>query len=178
MTVDFPAGRSGHRPILIVHDIRSAYNVGAILRTADAIGGATVICCGITPHPRVAGDTRSPVVVDSNTRAIAKTALGAEQAMPIEYERSVTDAVARARAAGATVLALEQDESAGGLFEFEADPRTAYALLIGSEVDGIGGELLALADHVLELPQRGAKESLNVSVAAGIALYHLFGNFQ
>ena len=177
MTAARPRGPE-HRPTIILHDVRSAYNVGAIMRTADAIGGATLICCGITPHPRVAGDARSPVAIDSNTRAIAKTALGAELEIPIEYERDVKDAIAHARAAGATVLALEQDEHATGLFEFAADPQIEYALLIGSEVKGIDGELLALADHVLELPQRGAKESLNVSVAAGGALYRLFARIH
>jgi tRNA G18 (ribose-2'-O)-methylase SpoU len=159
---------------VILNDIRSAYNVGSILRTADAVGDIDVVCCGITPHPAVPGDPRSPVVIDANTRAIAKTALGAQQAVPIGYERDPLSAVATARRAGQTIVALELSPGAGDLFAFSPDARSNYALLLGGEVDGLSPDQLATADHVLQIPQRGVKESLNVAVAAGVAMYHLF----
>ncbi len=160
---------------VILNDIRSAYNVGSILRTADAVGGVDVVCCGITPHPAMPGDTRSPVVIDANTRAIAKTALGAQDAVRIGYVGDPREAIATARRAGKVVIALERTPEAEDLSAFSPNAGVEFALLLGGEVDGLPAELRATADRVLQIPQRGVKESLNVSVAAGIAMYHLFG---
>ncbi|MFY9264008.1 MAG: TrmH family RNA methyltransferase [Solirubrobacterales bacterium] len=162
-------------PITVVLDnIRSAYNVGAIMRTLDAVGGGEIICCGITPYPELPGDDRSPVVRSANTRSIVKTALGAQEALTVTHERSALAAIDRLRAARAvTVLAVERSDASVDLFEFESPAEKPLALVFGSEVGGIDPDTLAACDAVLEIPQFGVKNSLNVSVAAGIALYAL-----
>jgi 23S rRNA (guanosine2251-2'-O)-methyltransferase len=157
---------------VILEDIRSTYNVGAIMRTLDAVGGDTVVCCGITPYPDLGeGDDRSPVVISSNTKAIAKTALGAERSLALSHFESAPAAIGRL-AHGTTIVALEQAESSIELFDYKR-PAGDLALILGSETEGVSSEALALCDALLEIPQYGTKESLNVSVAAGIALYHL-----
>jgi 23S rRNA (guanosine2251-2'-O)-methyltransferase len=156
---------------VILDNIRSTYNVGAIMRTLDAAGGGSIVCCGITPYPQLAGDTRSPVVQNSNTRAIAKTALGAEEHLEISFRESAVEAVTAAREAGAVAIALEQSPAALNIFEFECPADAEIALVLGGEVDGIEPEVMRICDEIVEIPQFGSKESLNVSVAAGVALY-------
>lgn len=161
---------------VILFNIRSTYNVGAIMRTLDAVGGGEVICCGITPYPEIEGDTRSPVVRSANTKAIAKTALGAERTLLVSHERNVADAIERLRGDGFAVYALEQSEGSPNIFTAEYDLERPRALVLGSEVEGLPPSILSVCDAVLEIPQYGSKESLNVSVAAGIALYQLRGD--
>lgn len=159
---------------VVLDDIRSAYNVGAIMRTLDAVGGGEIVCCGITPYPDLgSGDDRSPVVKSSNTKAIAKTALGAERELRVEQSPSAAAAIDRARGeCERPVIGLEQADGAVDVFAFEP-PRVGFVLVVGAEVSGLAPSTLALCDSVVEIPQRGTKESLNVSVAAGIALYAL-----
>jgi 23S rRNA (guanosine2251-2'-O)-methyltransferase len=156
---------------VVLNDIRSAGNVGAILRTADACGVETVYICGYTPYPSQPGDTRPPHVADSNTRAIAKTALGAEQTIRIQRYEYLTEVITALRHNHYEIAGLEQAESSSDLFDFH--PTGPLALILGNEVDGIAPDTLAGCDHILELPMIGHKESLNVATAAGIALYHL-----
>jgi 23S rRNA (guanosine2251-2'-O)-methyltransferase len=156
---------------LILADIRSAQNVGAILRTADACGIEHVYACGYTPYPAIDRDDRPPHVADANTRAIAKTALGAQSTMPITHTSDTRSAVLAARAAGYKVIVLEQSETSLNLYQYA--PISNMALLLGNEVTGVSAEIMDLADTVLELPMIGQKESLNVAVAAGIAMYQL-----
>lgn len=159
---------------LILDNVRSTHNVGAVLRTADATGVTKVVCCGITPYPRLADDPRDPVVSGRHTREIAKTALGAERAVKIEHQSATTDAIAAARAFGCTVYALEQADGAANLLRFEPPSAAGrIALVIGNEPSGVSNEALKACDEVLEIPQRGSKESLNVAVAAGIAMYRI-----
>lgn len=158
---------------VILHDVRSAYNVGAIMRTLDAVGGDRVICCGITPYPELPGDTRSPVVRTANTKSIAKTALGAERSLAVSHTANAAEAILRLRNDGFAVYALEQAPGAVDIFDFTPHPDRPRALLLGAEVEGLPTSLTAACDAVLEIPQYGSKESLNVSVAAGIALYRL-----
>ncbi len=157
----------------ILHNIRSTYNVGAIMRTLDAVGGAEIVCCGITPYPELPSDTRSPVVRTANTKSIAKTALGAETALRVSHEADAAAAVRDLRDRGFAVYALEQSDGAIDIFTAEIDNARPRALLLGAEVDGLPRNLLELCDAVFEIPQHGTKESLNVAVAAGIALYRL-----
>ncbi|MBI4898556.1 MAG: TrmH family RNA methyltransferase [Actinobacteria bacterium] len=157
----------------ILHNVRSTYNVGAIMRTLDAVGGVEIVCCGITPYPELENDTRSPVVRTSNTKAIAKTALGAEQTLRVSHEADSATAIDRLRDQGYAVYALEQTDDAEDIFTAEIDAERPRALLLGGEVDGLSQSLLELCDAVFEIPQYGTKESLNVSVAAGIAMYRL-----
>lgn len=157
---------------LLVHNIRSTHNVGSILRTADGFGVSSVVCSGYTPYPRLPGDDRLPHVVDKLTRQIHKTALGAESTVPIEYLADVRTWLEENRlGTGIPVYALEQATGSRSLRDFH--PESDFALLLGEEVHGIAPDLLEWCDEILEIPMSGHKESFNVSVAAGIALYAL-----
>ncbi len=157
---------------LILHNLRSSHNVGAILRTADAVGVAHVIAVGTTPYPELQNDTRPPHVRSSNTKAIAKSALGAEQSVRVSYQANIKKSLSDLKKAGFTVLALEQAPGSYDLSSYRRSKGKA-ALVVGPEVTGIEPDILALCDVILEIPMHGQKESLNVAVAAGIALYQL-----
>jgi len=156
---------------LILSDIRSSHNVGAILRTADACRVELVYACGYTPYPAQGTGVRPAHVADANHKAIAKTALGAEKSVRVLHCPTTSEAVIEARSDGFKIIMLEQSESSLSLFEFR--PSTKIALVVGNEVTGLSPDLLSAADHVLELPMLGSKESLNVAVASGIAMYQL-----
>lgn len=153
-----------HSHFLVLADLRSAYNVGAILRTADAVGINTVFICGNTPCPI---DRFGRIV-----REIEKTALGAQNSVAWEYVQDARQCIETLKRANITVLALEQDSHSIDYREYEPDGDTA--LVLGSETDGVSPDVIAACDGCIEIPMRGKKESLNVSVAAGIAMYALF----
>ena len=160
---------------LILADIRSTLNVGAILRTADATGVELVYACGYTPYPHVDSDERPAHVSDANHRAIAKTALGAEESVPVRQLPHTVTALREARADGFQIIVLEQAERSLNLYHYRVEG--PVALVLGNEVTGVDSDIIDAADAVLELPMIGQKESLNVSVTAGIALYQLrFGS--
>lgn len=147
---------------LILHDIRSAYNVGAMFRTADGAGVSKIYLSGYTATP-----------IDRFGRAqgeIQKTSLGASDIMPWEHVDSLIDLITRLQAAGTTVVAVEQADRSIPLRDLQTPAEVAYVM--GNEIEGVPQEALELADVVVELPMCGEKESLNVSVAAGIVLYH------
>jgi 23S rRNA (guanosine2251-2'-O)-methyltransferase len=156
---------------LILENLRSAHNVGAILRTCDAVGVTRVFACGTTPYPRVQNDDRDPVVINRNTREIAKTALGAETSVSVEHFDDTASAMAAAKAQNCAIYALEQAPSSQNIFEFA--PVSPAALIVGNEPNGVDANTLAACDAIIEIPQRGSKESLNVAVATGIAMYQL-----
>jgi tRNA G18 (ribose-2'-O)-methylase SpoU len=160
-----------HSIRLILSDIRSAGNVGAILRTADAAGVELVYACGYTPYPRVAQDERPPHIAIRNTRAIAKTALGAEVLVPILHYPDSGSAIAEARSSGFSIIIIEQSEKSLNLYRYK--PAGPIALILGNEITGVLPPTLAQADTILELPMMGQKESLNVASAAAIAMYQL-----
>ena len=155
--------------VVLVHNIRSAHNVGSIFRTADGLGVAQIILSGYTPYPAVAGDSRLPHIRDKITRDIHKTALGAEETVPFR----VADAppLAELKRAGYRIVALEQHAKSQPLQHYE--PPKKLALLLGEEVSGITEDLLEQCDDIVEIPMQGQKESFNVSVAAAIVLYQL-----
>lgn len=155
--------------ILIAHNIRSAHNVGAIFRTAEGFGIEQLILSGYTPYPITDNDARLPHLAAKLTAQIHKTALGAETMVSFSYQ-AVPD-FASLKAAGYTIAGLEQDARAVPLPDYT--PPEKIALLLGEEVDGIDPALRDTCDVLLEIPMRGQKESFNVSVAAGIALYGL-----
>lgn len=155
---------------VIAHNIRSTHNVGSLFRTADSFAVEKIIFSGYTPYPRVKNDSRLPHVYRKMDTVIAKTALGAEKTVPFAQEEA-TDAIHRLKQSGYRIVALEQVAGSIPLIEYE--PPENIVLIIGEEVEGINETLLSLADDVIEIPMFGAKESLNVSVATGIALYHL-----
>lgn len=156
---------------LLLDNIRSLHNVGSILRTADAVGVQSVICCGFTPYPRVKDDPRPEFEIRKTTTAIAKTALGAEASVPCSHFESVLDAIINYREQGYQIAALEQAINSVNLFEFRHEK--PLLLMLGQEVAGHDQAILDEADVILEIPMVGQKESLNVSVAAGVALYQL-----
>ena len=156
---------------LILADLRSAGNVGSILRTADACGVALVYACGTTPYPATKHDPRPAHVASSNHRAIAKTALGAHITVPVLHKPDTLSAILEARNNGFVISVIEQSEKALNLFHYH--PVGPMALVLGAEVTGVESAALKTADVILELPMLGRKESLNVSVAAAIALYQL-----
>ncbi len=147
-----------HPLVVVAHDIRSAHNVGAIFRTADSAGLAGVVLTGFTATPE--------------HRGVAKTALGAQDAVRWRHVADVQEALADLRGRGYTVAALERTPQAVAPASV---PASAFplALVLGNEVHGVAPDLLAGADLVVGLPQYGVKASLNVSVAFGIAAYGL-----
>ncbi|HEX7260044.1 MAG TPA: TrmH family RNA methyltransferase [Candidatus Saccharimonadia bacterium] len=156
---------------LILDNLRSAYNIGAILRTCDAAGVHQVFACGTTPYPKLKNDSRDPVISGRNTREIAKTALGAEKTVMVEHFNDTASAINYCRAHKWTLIGLEQSSESKNLFEYS--PPQNIALIVGNEVEGLNAEALGACDIIAEIPQRGTKESLNVSVATGVALYTL-----
>lgn len=145
---------------VLLDNLRSAHNVGSIFRTADAAGIAHLYLCGITPTP--------------DQPKVAKTALGAELRVPWSQTWNAVDLINEEKARGAQIWALEGGPNAQPLFAQTLAPAAAPTILIlGNEVSGVDPNLLALCHQVVYLPMLGQKESLNVSVAFGIAAYYL-----
>jgi tRNA G18 (ribose-2'-O)-methylase SpoU len=157
--------KSPSAPFLILHNVRSALNVGAIFRTADAVGVAKIFLTGYTPTPLDR--------FGMPDKSIQKTALGAERAVAWEQYKKITQAIRRLKKEGVLIVALEQMPGAMDYKKFKS--REPFALLLGNEVRGVSKSLLEKCDAVIEIPMRGKKESLNISVAAGIALFRLLG---
>lgn len=157
--------------IVLLDNIRSAYNVGSILRTADAVGVQMVTCAGYTPYPHIEDDPRPRFEAERTTALIAKTALGAENTIPCLHFNKTTDAITHFRGLGYQIVALEQADRSTDLFNFT--PKFPLVLTLSREVEGHDQQLLGLMDEIVEIPMVGKKESLNVSVAAGVALYQL-----
>lgn len=143
---------------VVLDDVRSLYNVGSVFRSCDAFRVETVWLCGITaapPHPE-----------------IHKTALGAEDSVSWRHFTSALDAVNELHARGVTVLAVEQCEGSTMLDRFVPERGRSYAVVLGNEVKGVHQDVVDACDGCLEIPQFGTKHSLNVSVTAGIVVWH------
>jgi len=156
--------RNGGDFIAVLHNIRSLHNVGSIFRTADGAGVRKIYLCGITPSP-----------VDSFGKPVPqliKTSLGAEKSVEWEKAVSISRTIKKLKAGGYKIIAVEQSKKSIPYFKFSAAPRK-ICLVVGNEVNGLPDSVLKLADKILEIPMLGKKESLNVSVAFGIAAYHL-----
>ena len=147
---------------VILHNIRSHYNVGAIFRTSDGAGVSKIYLSGYTPAPE---DRFGREVAE-----ISKTALGAEKFVAWEKVGDTLIIVRKLKAEGVKVVAVEQSENSIMLNDFLVPEKVAY--IFGSETEGVPSEVLAEVDTILELPMLGHKESLNVSVTAGIVLYY------
>jgi tRNA G18 (ribose-2'-O)-methylase SpoU len=156
--------------VVIAHNIRSTHNVGSIFRTCDGFGVEKLILTGYTPYPAIKNDQRLPHLRDKLTAQIAKTALGAQDTVPFLQTTDPTSIINSYRQNGYLIMALEQTPKAILLPDYKSKT-DKIMLILGEEVHGIPPELLQLCDVAIEIPMHGHKESFNVSVAAGIALY-------
>lgn len=157
---------------LIVDNVRSTHNVGSLLRTCDGLGVSVVYLCGITPYPKGGqSDIRLPHIAERTHKDIHKTALGAEVYQKWLYKNDITELIEDLKQNGWTVVALEQTKRSKNINTYKPNSKTA--LIVGPEVTGISKSVVDLCDKALEIPMRGKKESLNVAVAAAIALYLL-----
>lgn len=156
--------------VLIVHNIRSAHNVGSILRTADGFGVKHVFITGYSPYPASARDKRLPHISNKINDQIHKTALGAEKYVDWEYEENPMKIIKKLKTSGFKIAGLEQNSKSIDLTKFS--PPQKLAILLGEEVDGINSGLINSMDFLIEIPMKGEKESFNVSIATAIALYH------
>lgn len=153
--------------VIIIHNIRSTHNVGSIFRTSEGFGVSKIILSGYTPYPKMPKDSRLPHISNKLTAQIHKTALGAETIVPFEYQE--TPDFTTLRTEGYRIVGLEQDKRSIMLPDY--NPTEKITLLLGEEVEGLTDELRRKCDDLIEIPMQGKKESFNVSVAAGIALY-------
>lgn len=145
---------------VLLHDIRSTHNVGSIFRTSDALGVTKIYLSGYTPTP-----------TDKFGRArkdIAKVSLGAEKSIPWEYVDSPEDLIRKLKKSGSEIVAVEQSEKSVDYKKVKIKKPVLF--VVGNEVEGMNEKMLSLCDVVAEIPMEGEKESLNVSVAYGIAL--------
>lgn len=159
--------------ILILDNIRSAHNVGALFRTADGAGVEELYLVGITPRPG-----KGELYLTDAEKTLKKTALGAEQTLAWKYAKTLPPLLKRLKQAGYVIVALEQSEGSMDYRAWRAPQDKQVAFIVGNEVEGVALKTLTLCDEVIELPMRGTKNSLNVAVAAGIALYHLSSTME
>ena len=148
---------------LVLHNARSVHNVGSIFRTADAAGASKIFLTGFTPIP-----------IDRFGRPrkdFAKTALGAEKNVAWEHRKSLPPLVVELRERGVQIIALEQAKSSVDYKKIK--PKFPFALVLGNEVSGISKNILKKCDKLCEIPMHGEKESLNISVTLGIALFRI-----
>lgn len=148
---------------VILDNIRSAHNVGSIFRTADGAGVEKIYLVGTTPSPCDRFGREVP--------EIKKTSLGATEFVEWEWitDEAVPALTDTLTQTGFYIVAVEQHKNAVSLYDFTAPEKVCY--IFGNEVNGVGKDLLASADQIVEIPMRGSKESLNVSVTAGILLF-------
>lgn len=152
---------------LILNDIRSAYNVGAIFRTADGAGVSKIYLSGYTPIP----SEESKMHKTQADRMIEKTALGAEKNIAWEKCADLESLLERLHSEKIKIVALEKTEKSTDINNFKLS--SPAALILGNEVEGVPKAILKKCDAIVSIPMRGQKESLNVSVAAGIAMYEI-----
>ena len=146
--------------VLILDNIRSAFNVGSIFRTGDGLGVSFIYLCGIT--------------CQIDNRELQKTALGAEMSVPSEYVNSTVEVIRKLKDEGYFILALEQTHNSQILIDKLFDSDTKFAIILGNEVEGVSEEVIALANACIEIPQVGSKHSLNVANVASIVLWEYF----
>ena len=144
--------------VVVLDDVRSMYNVGSVFRTSDAFRVEAVCLCGITSTPP--------------STEIHKTALGAEDSVSWRYFPSALEAVESLKAEGYEVYSVEQAHGSTMLQHFSPTSDKKYAIVFGNEVKGVHQEVVDASDGCLEIPQFGTKHSMNVSVTAGIVIWH------
>lgn len=150
--------------IIVLDDIRSLHNIGAVFRTSDAFLIEKIYLCGITATPP--------------NKEIHKTALGATETVEWEYAKDVVTVVEELKLENIEVYSVEQVEKSIMLNEFSVSENKKYALVFGNEVKGVSQQVIDISDGVIEIPQLGTKHSLNISVSAGIVIWDLFQKLQ
>ena len=150
--------------VLVLDNVRSLHNVGAVFRTADAFALEKIYLCGVTGRPP--------------HREITKTALGSTESVAWEYAATTLEAARQLQAAGYQLVAVEQTTASVLLPQFSPAPGRPLALVLGNEVFGVDDEVLALCEAAVEIPQLGTKHSLNVGVAAGVVLWDVLGKMK
>lgn len=152
-------------PVVIVLDnVRSLNNVGSVFRTSDAFRIEEILLCGITGTPP--------------HREIQKTALGATDSVAWRYFGSTGDALKYLKSERYSIVAVEQVDKSISLKDFHPDKKSRYAFAFGNEIHGVSQEIIDEADLCLEIPQFGTKHSFNISISAGIVLWHYFYQVQ
>jgi len=155
--------------IVIAHNIRSTHNIGSIIRTCEGFGVKKIIISGYSPYPKLKNDTRLPHISEKLTKQIAKASLGAEKMIDIEFQEFPD--FDKLKNEGYLIVGLEQDKKSIPIDQFK--PKTKTVLILGEEVNGINKDIIKSCDLLVEIPMIGKKESFNVSVATGIALYQM-----
>lgn len=152
-------------PLVVVLDnVRSMHNVGAVFRTADAFIVEKIVLCGITPQPP--------------HREIHKAALGATESVDWIYEKSISEALQNLKKENYKIIGIEQTSNSEIITDYQINKDQKYALVLGNEVDGLSDEAFSAYDAFLEIPQLGTKHSLNVSVCGGIVMWEFFKNLK
>lgn len=150
--------------VVVLDNVRSLHNVGSLFRTADAFSVSHLYLTGITGTPP--------------HREIHKSALGATESVPWSYHENVAESVIQLKREGYEIVIVEQTTGSQSLEKFLPVNDKKYCLIFGNEVDGVSDEVLRMANIVLEIPQSGTKHSLNVSVCAGILLWHFYKHMR
>lgn len=145
--------------IIILDDVRSMQNVGAIFRTADAFAAEAIYLCGYTPTPP--------------HRDIHKTALGATETVQWQHYADTASAINAAKEKGYRIYSVEQTHNSSTLQNIEACKNNPIALIFGNEVNGVSDEALSQSEQCIEIPQWGSKHSLNISVSVGVVVWDL-----
>jgi tRNA G18 (ribose-2'-O)-methylase SpoU len=151
-----------HPVVVLCDDIRSLHNIGAIFRTADGAFVEKIYLCGISGKPP--------------RNEIRKTSLGAEESVPWEYAKDAENVVSDLKLKGYQIVALEHTDSS--IDYRKADYKFPLCLIVGHEFHGVSDNIVEKADMAIDLPMRGIKQSLNVSVAFGIAVYEIINKLE
>lgn len=146
--------------VVLLDNVRSLHNVGSAFRTCDAFRIAKLYLTGITGTPP--------------HREINKSALGATESVPWEYAENAETLVRQLKKDGFKILVVEQTTNSASLQNFQVERSEKYCLIFGNEVEGVSDAVISLSDSALEIPQSGTKHSLNISVCAGIVLWHFY----
>ena len=144
---------------IVLENIRSAHNVGAIFRTSDAFLIKKIILCGITAKPP--------------NNKIYKSALGSTNSVEWSYEKNVEDVIVKLKKKGHHIVAVEQTEKSISLNKFVLK-KSPLTIIFGNEINGVSQNIIDLCDRTVQIPQYGTKHSLNVSIAAGIVIWEIF----
>ncbi len=146
--------------VVILDNVRSQNNIGSIFRTSDAFLIKKIFLCGITAKPP--------------HKDIQKTALGSTKSVDWEYFRKTKECIIYLKEKNYTIISVEQVENSKNLIDFKMEKDKKYAIIFGHEVKGVSQEIVNLSDFYIEIPQKGTKHSLNISVSAGIVLWDFF----